>query len=207
MYFGSVLNSQPMLNFNMNMNPMMGMMCNMSYCNYNQMNNLNLNNNNNFMSNNQMNCMNMNIFAHQNNMNMCNSMNPMFSSQQQMKQPQMMMRQAMESQSIKSVERNKYSDMNIIMCQDALEGFWDENEETKKIIDRISLDKFNKIKNKVIALNKGKNEIKIIYTLLVIYYLKTNSSSKLNEYKLVINKAYKFLQENGIDYDVIVTGI
>ena len=173
------------------------------------MNNLNLNNNNNFMSNNRMNCMNMNIFAHQNNMNMnmYNSMNPMFSSQQQMKQPQMMMRQAMESQSINSVERNKYSDMNIIMCQDALEGFWDENEETKRIIDIVSLEKFNKIKNKVIALNKGKNEIKIIYTLLVIYYLKTNLSSKLNEYKLVINKAYKFLQENGIDYDAIVSDI
>ena len=172
-------------------------------------------NNNNFISDNQMNCMNMNNlnFASQNNMNMnmCNSMNPMFSSQhqmmQQMKQPQMMMQQAMQSQSIKSVERNKYSDMNIIMCQDALEGFWDENEETKKIIDIISLDKFNKIKNKVIALNKGKNEIKIIYTLLVIYYLKTNLSSKLNEYKLVINKAYKFLQENGIDYDAIVSDI
>ena len=143
---------------------------------------------------------------------MCNSMNHMFSSQQQMMQqqmmqPQMMKQQAMEPVSIKNGERNKYSDMNIIMCQDALEGFWDENEETKKIIDIISLDKFNKIKNKVIALNKGKNEIKIVYTILVIYYLKTNLSSKLNEYKLVINKAYKFLQENGIDYDVIVTGI
>ena len=210
--FGFSSGFTSMSNFNMNMNPMMGMMCNMNNYNNNQMYNMNLNNNNNnFMSNNQMNCMNMNTlnFASQNNMNMNmnNSMNPMFSSQQQMKQPQMMMRQAMESQSIKSVERNKYSDMNIIMCQDALEGFWDENEETKKIIDIISLDKFNKIKNKVIALNKGKNEIKIIYTLLVIYYLKTNSSSKLNEYKLVINKAYKFLQENGIDYDVIVTGI
>ena len=205
-----------MSNFNMNMNPMMDMTCNMNNYNNNQMYNMNLNNNNNnFMFNNQMNCMNMNNlnFASQNNMNMnmCNSMNPTFSSQhqmmQQMMQPQMMMQQAMQSQSIKSVERNKYSDMNIIMCQDALEGFWDENEETKRIIDIISLEKFNKIKNKVIALNKGKKEIKIIYTILVVYYLKTNLSSKLNEYKLVINKAYKFLQENGIDYDVIVTGI
>ena len=214
--FGFSSGFKSMSNFNMNMNPMMGMMCNMNNYNNNQMYNMNLNNNNNnFMFNNQMNCMNMNNlnFASQNNMNMnmCNSMNPMFSSQhqmmQQMMQPQMMMQQAMQSQSIKSVERNKYSDMNIIMCQDALEGFWDENEETKKIIDIISLDKFNKIKNKVIALNKGKNEIKIIFTILVVYYLKTNLSSKLNEYKLVINKAYKFLRENGIDYDVIVTGI
>ena len=93
------------------------------------------------------------------------------------------------------------------MNQDALEGFWDENEETKKIIDIISLDKFNKIKDKITALNKGGKEKKIIYTILVIYYLKTNLSQKLNEYRLVIHKAEKFLKENGIDYNEIVSDI
>jgi len=64
------------------------------------------------------------------------------------------------------------------MSQDIMDGYWDENDETKKIIDFITLDKFNEIKNKINALNKGENEIKIIYTILVIYYLKTNLSEK-----------------------------
>ena len=105
------------------------------------------------------------------------------------------------------VKKSEYSDLNLIMIQDALEGFWDENEETKKIIDIISLDKFNKIKDKITALNKGEKEKKIIYTILVIYYLKTYLSMKLNEYRLVIHKAEKFLKENGIDYNDIVSDI
>ena len=104
-------------------------------------------------------------------------------------------------------KKSEFSDLNSIMNQDALEGFWDENEETKKIIDIISLDKFNKIKDKITALNKGEKEKKIIYTILVIYYLKTNLSQKLNEYRLVIHKAEKFLKENGIDYNDIVSDI
>jgi len=88
-----------------------------------------------------------------------------------------------------------------------MDGYWDENDETKKIIDFITLDKFNEIKNKINALNKGENEIKIIYTILFIYYLKTNLSEKIKDYRLVINKANKFLEENGIDYDNIISGI
>jgi len=105
------------------------------------------------------------------------------------------------------VKRNMNDDINLIMSQDIMDGFWDENIETKKIIDIITFDKFNKIKNKINALNKGENEIKIIYTILVIYYLKTNLSEKLKDYRLVINKANKFLLENGIDYDNIISCI
>ena len=69
------------------------------------------------------------------------------------------------------------------------------------------MDKFNEFKKKINALNKGENEIKIIYTILVIYYLKTNLSEKIKDYRLVINKANKFLQENGVDYDDIISCI
>ena len=103
--------------------------------------------------------------------------------------------------------RKAHDDINLIMSQDVMQGSWDENDETKKIINIITLDKFYKIKNKVNALNKGENEIKIIYTILVIYYLKTNLSEKIKDYRLVINKANKFLEENGIDYDNIIFGI
>ena len=104
-------------------------------------------------------------------------------------------------------ENNEHADMNLILSQDIIEGFWNENNETKKLINIITLEKFDKIKNKINALNKGVNESKIIYTILVIYYLKTKCAANLNEYKLVINKANKFLQINGINYDDIVSDI
>ena len=93
------------------------------------------------------------------------------------------------------------------MTQDAIEESWDENNETKKLINIITSDIFDKIKNKITVLNKGVNENKIIYTILVIYYLKTKCASKLNQYILAINKANKFLNKNGINYDNIVSDI
>ena len=93
------------------------------------------------------------------------------------------------------------------MTQDAIEESWDENNETKKLINIITSDIFDKIKNKITVLNKGVNENKIIYTILVIYYLKTKCASKLNQYIFVINKANKFLNKNGINYDNIVSDI
>ena len=102
------------------------------------------------------------------------------------------------------IKKVEYSDLNLIMNQNALEGFWDENEE---IIGIIYLDKFNKIKNNITLKNKGEKENKIIYTIVVLYFLKTKLSMKLNVYKLVIHKAEKFLKDNGIDYDDIVSDI
>ena len=96
---------------------------------------------------------------------------------------------------------------SLILSQDIIEGFWDENNETKRIINIITSGVFDKIKNKIMTLNKGQNETKIIYTILVVYYLKTKCADNLNEYRLVINKANKFLSKNGINYDDIVSGI
>ena len=95
----------------------------------------------------------------------------------------------------------------IIMSQDIIEGFWEENNETKKLINAITLDKFNKIKNKVNTLYKGPNEMKLIYTVLVIYYLNTKCSTRLDEFRLIINKANKYMEKNGIKYENIVDGI
>ena len=95
----------------------------------------------------------------------------------------------------------------IIMGQDIIEGFWEENEETKRIINIISLDKFNKIIANVNSVYKGDNEKKLIYTILVIYYLKSNCSERLDEFRLIINKANKFLEKNGIKYENIISNI
>ena len=95
----------------------------------------------------------------------------------------------------------------IIMGQDIIEGFWEENEETKRIINIISLDKFNKIVANVNSAYKGENEKKLIYTILVIYYLKLKCSERLDEFRLIINKANKFLEKNGIKYENIISNI
>ena len=107
-----------------------------------------------------------------------------------------------------NLNNNKIDDnTRLIMSQDIIEGSWNENDETKKLIGIITSEKFDKIKNKIIALNKGANENKIIYTIIVIYYLKTKCIDKLSEYRLVINKADKFLKKNGINYDDVVSNI
>ena len=114
------------------------------------------------------------------------------------------------SNNFKSNDSNNNNEVNytdLIMSQDIIEGSWNENNETKKLINKITSEVFDKIKNKIISLKKGENENKIIYTILVIYFLKTKCTQNLNEYRLVINKANKFLAKNGINYDDIVSGI
>ena len=152
---------------------------------------MNLNNMNNNMS--TMNNMNNNL---DNNMNSSNN-NFSLSS--------------VQSNITKTISKdnkiNENKEIDLIMSQDIIEGSWNENEATKKIIDIISEEKFNIIKSRINTMNKGENEIKIIYTIMVIYYIKTKHTEKLNEYKLIIKKAIKFLQKNGIDYDAIISDI
>ena len=42
---------------------------------------------------------------------------------------------------------------------------------------------------------------------MVIYYLNTEYSDKLDEYKLIISKAKKYLLNQGIQYEDIIKGI
>ena len=102
-------------------------------------------------------------------------------------------------------ELNEIDISSLIISQDAIEGSWNENEETKKLNNILS-DKINKINNIIIKLNK-EEKTKIKYTILVIYYLNSFHSDKLNEYKLIINKAKKFLINQGIKYEDIIKGI
>ena len=48
---------------------------------------------------------------------------------------------------------------------------------------------------------------KLIYTILVIYYWNTKCSTRLDECRLIINKANKYMEKNGIKYENIVAGI
>ena len=94
----------------------------------------------------------------------------------------------------------------IIMSQNIIEGFWSENNETRKIINIIGKTIFDKICNNVkeLYLNRDQLEKNIIYTILVIYYLENKHSDKLNEYKLIINKAKQFLLNQKINYEEFI---
>ena len=94
---------------------------------------------------------------------------------------------------------DEFNDM--IMTQDIIEGSWNENKETKKLIDKVKNENFEKIVNHVKIMDLGLDSIKIIYTILVIYYIYKHKSKNINEYRLVINKGKRYLSTKGINYD------
>ena len=69
----------------------------------------------------------------------------------------------------------------------------------------VDKDKMNKINAKIKSLNKGEEiEKRIKYTILVIYFLNTEYYDKIDDYKLIINKAEKYLMNQGIQYKDII---
>ena len=95
--------------------------------------------------------------------------------------------------------QDEFNDM--LMTQDIIEGFWDENKETKKVIDKVKKEKFDKIVQYVKNKNLTQDFNKIVYTILVIYYIQKEKAQNINEYRLLINKGKKFLISKGINYD------
>ena len=110
------------------------------------------------------------------------------------------------------IKKNNHYEMNdittkIVMTQDIMAGFWDKNDETEKLLEILDKDIINKINDKIKLLNKGKDETKIKYTILVIYYLYTKHSDQLDKFKLIIKKGEKFLEKKGIKYENIINNI
>ena len=106
-------------------------------------------------------------------------------------------------------KKDEFEDIitQLIMKQDIIEGFWDENEETKNLINLLGNDIYNNIDNKIKMLNKEDTENKIKYTILVIYYLNNILADKINDYRLIINKANNFLLNQGITYEDFIKEI
>ena len=158
----SMNNNMNSLNTNMN-----SMHNNMNSMNYNMNNNMNdnMNNmNNNMNSMNNMNNMNMGMM----NMGMKNlNMNTMPTYAQKCPPPSLNSNNSQNYLSGDQIEEpksdnkkvnnnikkenNEHADMNLILSQDIIEGFWNENNETKGLINIITLEKFDKIKNKINA--------------------------------------------------------
>ena len=94
---------------------------------------------------------------------------------------------------------DEFNDM--LMSQDIIEGFWDENKETKKLVDKVKKEKFDVIVQYVKNKNISQDFNKIVYTILAIYYIQKEKSKNINEYRLVLNKGKKYLISKGINYD------
>ena len=100
-------------------------------------------------------------------------------------------------------------DLNkLLMVQDIIEGFWDENEITLQIIEKIN-DKFNIIESYVNNEEGIKDKKKVIFTTIVLYYFLNYMKDKFDELRLIINKGKKYLNSIGYPYDSIIqkTGI
>ena len=107
----------------------------------------------------------------------------------------------------KNENKNQFNDLQkIIMSQDIIEGYWEENENTKNIESKFK-EIFNKISNFIESNENIKNKSKVKYTFIILYYLINDEKEKLNENKLIINKGKKYLISNNTSYDEIFSKI
>ena len=108
---------------------------------------------------------------------------------------------------IENSNNNNGNDLKkLIMSQDIIEGFWDENNNSLLIKKKMN-EKFSKIE-KFVNGDKGvKDKKKVIFTILVLYYLLNDMKDKLDELRLIVNKGKKYLNSINYNYDVIVQKI
>jgi hypothetical protein len=106
----------------------------------------------------------------------------------------------------KKTEEKKveFSNKELVLTQDIFDGCWNLNPQTKLLIEK-EKDAFNKIEALMKEKNIDKEEVKM--TLLVLYYLNTNSSINKVEYMLIIKKGISYLNENGIKFDEIFAAL
>jgi hypothetical protein len=84
--------------------------------------------------------------------------------------------------------------MKMINTQDFIEGSWEENEYTKKIIEKYKKE-YELLKG---LKNKNMND-KIALTILIIYYINKEHSNLLNDLIMIMKKAKLFIHKNTND--------
>ena len=103
--------------------------------------------------------------------------------------------------------KNNNFDLNrIMLTQDLMEGFWDSNDETKKIVNEIK-DIYDKADNTIKGLMTNSNDNvlynRILHTFIIIYFIENKAMEKIVEFKLIIEKGKKFLKKNNIEFETI----
>ena len=95
----------------------------------------------------------------------------------------------------------EFSNKELMLTQDIYGGFWNLNPQTKLLIEK-EKNIYEKIEQIMQEKNIQKEEVKI--TLLVLYYLNTDSSVNKVEYMLIIKKGISYLEKNNIKFDEIL---
>ena len=84
-----------------------------------------------------------------------------------------------------------------------MEGYWEKNNETEKIINKIN-DIYEKIKNYLNEKKIEDNLEKILLTFIMIYYIENEEQNLINDYLLILEKGKKYLKKQNISYNVIL---
>ena len=100
----------------------------------------------------------------------------------------------------KKIDKIEFSPKELVLTQDIFDGYWNINELTKYLIER-EKKIYEQIEKIMKEKNLDKEEIKV--TILVLYYLSSNSSINKIEYSLIIKKGINFLEKNGINFEQI----
>ena len=109
-----------------------------------------------------------------------------------------------EKEKEKEEKKVEFSNKELVLTQDIFDGCWNLNPQTKLLIEK-EKNIYEKIENIMKEKKIEKEEVKI--TLLVLYYLNTDTSINKVEYMLIIKKGISFLEENGIKFDEILPNL
>ena len=109
-----------------------------------------------------------------------------------------------EEKESKKEEKVEFNIKELILTQDIFDGCWKLNPQINALIEK-EKNIYDKIEN-ILKEKKIEND-EIKFTLLVLYYLNTNSSINKVEYSLIMKKAVTYLEKNGINFEEILPTI
>ena len=109
-----------------------------------------------------------------------------------------------KKESKKEMEKVEFNNKELILTQDIFDGYWNLNPQTNLLIEKLK-PIYEKIEKYVNDKNLKEEEIKT--TLLVLYYLNTDSSINKMEYSLIMKKGFGYVEKNGINFEEFMTYI
>ncbi len=101
------------------------------------------------------------------------------------------------------IKEEKFDIKNIILSQNIMEGYWEKNKETEKIINKIN-DIYEKINNYLNEKKIEDNLEKILFTFIMIYYIENKEQNLINDYLLILQKGKKYLKKQNLSYNIIL---
>ena len=101
------------------------------------------------------------------------------------------------------IKEEKFDIKNIILTQNIMEGYWEKNKETEKLINKIN-DIYEKINNYLNEKKIEDNLEKILFTFIMIYYIENKEQNLINYYLLLLQKGKKYLKKQNLSYNIIL---